>query len=62
MAPKTAAEIETDHALALENARSIRWNPSLGWGLGAGAVVGVVVYFVTVNVLPFFYNAITIIK
>ncbi len=62
MAPKTTAEIEEDHAQALEKARSIRWTPSLGWGLGAGAAFGVLAYFVSVNVLPYFYNAIDIIK
>jgi len=62
MVPKTTEEIEQDHAAALENARNIRWSPSLGWGLGAGAAFGVMAYFVSVNVLPYFYNAIDIIK
>jgi AAT family amino acid transporter len=62
MVPKTAAEIEEDHSRSLEMARSIRWTPSLGWGLGAGAAFGVLAYFVSVNVLPYFYNAIDIIK
>ena len=62
MEPKTAAEIEADHAQALAEVRDIRWSPSLGWGLGAGAAFGVVAYFVSVNVLPYFYNAIDIIK
>jgi amino acid transporter, AAT family len=62
MVPKTTEEIEHDHAAALENARNIRWSPSLGWGLGAGAAFGVLAYFVSVNVLPYFYNAIDIIK
>ena len=62
MVPKTAAEIEEDNTRSLEMARSIRWTPSLGWGLGAGAAFGVLAYFVSVNVLPYFYNAIDIIK
>jgi len=40
----------------------IRWNPSLGWGLGVGALCGVAVYFITLNILPWVYKSITIIK
>ena len=46
----------------MEEIREVRWNPSFGWGLGAGVVAGVVVYFITLGLLPVFYNAIDVIK
>ena len=62
MVPKTADEITADHAARQAMVDDIRWSPSLGWGLGTGAVIGVAFYFVTVWALPLFYGAITIIK
>lgn len=62
MVPKTAAEIESDHAARQAMVDDIRWTPSLGWGLGTGALVGVAIYFITVWALPIFYNAITVIE
>jgi AAT family amino acid transporter len=62
MVPKTADEIAKDHQTVMEEIREVRWNPSFGWGLGAGVVAGVVVYFITLGLLPVFYNAIDVIK
>ena len=62
MVPKTADEITKEHEAATAKIRDVRWNPSLGWGLGVGAVVGVAVYFITIGLLPVFYAAIDIIK
>jgi AAT family amino acid transporter len=62
MVPKTADEIARDHAEHEAMVREIKWNPALGWGIGAGAVAGVALYFVTLRVLPFLYRAIPIIK
>ena len=61
MVPKTAEEITNDHEAkeaALKEARE--WNPSIGWGLGLGAIAGVVIYFIVVSLLPVFYRAIDI--
>jgi AAT family amino acid transporter len=38
----------------------VRWNPALGWGLGAGAVCGVALYFISLKILPWAYKTITI--
>jgi len=62
MAPKTEEEIAADHAAAVAQARQVRWNPSLGWGVGAGALCGLAFYFITLNLLPWFYRSITVIK
>jgi AAT family amino acid transporter len=62
MEVKTESEMADDHAAVTEKIRDVQWNPSLGWGLGAGAVVGVIVFAVTIAVLPFFYESIDIIK
>lgn len=62
MVPKTEEEIAADHRTHLEQIEEVRWNPRLGWGLGVGAVAGVVVYFITLGLLPVFYRAIDIIK
>jgi AAT family amino acid transporter len=62
MVPKTAEEIAQDHAAEKVKLADIRWNPSLGWGLGVGALCGVAVYFITLNILPWVYKSITIIK
>jgi len=62
MVPKTAEEIVADHEAYKAKIADVKWNPSLGWGLGTGAVAGVALYFVTLWMLPIFYNAITIIK
>jgi AAT family amino acid transporter len=62
MVPKTADEIARDHAEHEAMVRDIKWNPALGWGIGAGAVAGVALYFATLWVLPILYHAIPIIK
>ena len=62
MVPKTAEEIAADHAAEKAKLSEVRWNPALGWGLGAGAVCGVAVYFITLSVLPWVYKSITVIK
>ena len=61
MVPKTATEIEHDHAARQAMIDDIRWTPGLGWGLGTGALVGVAIYFITIWAMPVFYNAITVI-
>jgi AAT family amino acid transporter len=62
MVPKTAEEIAADHAAERAHIDDVRWNPALGWGLGVGAVCGVAVYFITLSVLPWAYQNITVIK
>jgi len=62
MIPKTADEIVQDHAAEKAKLAEIRWSPSMGWGLGVGAVCGVVVYFITLNILPWAYKSIIIIN
>jgi len=62
MVPKTAEEIAKDHEAGKALVQDVRWNPSFGWGLGAGAAAGIAVYFIAVLLLPVFYNAIDIIK
>ena len=62
MVPKTADEIAKDHEVEEAMIKDVKWNPSLGWGLGVGAVAGVAIYFITVALLPVFYRAIDIIK
>jgi AAT family amino acid transporter len=62
MVPKTAEEISADHAAEKAKLAEVRWDPALGWGLGAGAVCGVAVYFITLSVLPWVYKSITVIK
>ena len=62
MAPKTADEIAKDHEAISEEIREVRWTPAFGWGLGAGLAAGVAVYFITIGLLPVFYNAIDVIK
>ncbi|MCU0540438.1 MAG: hypothetical protein MUF46_11260, partial [Desulfobacterales bacterium] len=62
MVPKTAEEIAADHAAERAHIDDVRWNPALGWGLGVGAVCGVAVYFITLGVLPWVYQNITVIK
>jgi AAT family amino acid transporter len=62
MVPKTAEEIAADHAAEKAYVGDVRWNPALGLGLGVGAVCGVAVYFITLSVLPWAYQNITVIK
>lgn len=62
MVPKTAEEIELDHEAAKAKIADVRWNPSLGWGIGAGAVAGVAIYFLIIWTLPIISESITIIK
>jgi AAT family amino acid transporter len=62
MVPKTAEEIAAHHQAEIEKIREVHWSPSLGWGLAVGAVAGVVVYGLTIALLPVLYRSITIIK
>jgi AAT family amino acid transporter len=62
MVPKTAEEIAADHQAHVAEIEEVRWNTGLGWGVGAGAVAGVVFYIITINLLPAFYKAIDIIQ
>ncbi len=61
MVPKTAAEIEADHAAHKAAIDEVRWTPKFGAGLGAGVAMGVVFYFVTVWALPAVYEYVNII-
>ena len=60
--PKTAQELAQERAAADEAIAQLRWKPSLGWGLGVGALAGVAIYFIAVALLPVFYRAIDVIK
>ena len=62
MVPKTAEEMAADHAAEQAQLADVSWSPSLGYGLGVGAVCGVALYFVSLGVLPWVYMSITIIK
>ena len=62
MVPKTSEEIAADHAAHEAEIEEVRPNGRFGVGLGAGAVMGVVFYFVTVWALPYFYASIDLIK
>jgi len=62
MVPKTAEEIDEDHAAAKAKLEDVRWNPALGWGFGTGALAGVALYFITVWLLPIVSQSVTIIK
>lgn len=62
MVPKTEEEMARDRAAETDQVKDIQWNPSLGWGIGVGAVVGVGIFAVTIAVLPFLYKSIDIIK
>ena len=59
--PKTAEDLETEHAAEAGAIAQLRWAPSLGWGLGVGVAAGVAVYFISVSVLPALYRAIDVI-
>jgi len=59
---KTAEEIEADHVAHEEQIAEVKVNGKFGVGLGAGAAMGVVFYFVTVWGLPYMYNAIDLVK
>lgn len=61
MVPKTAEEIAAEEHEEAEQIKDVKWSPSLGWGLGAGVVAGIVFYFITVALLPVLYKAIDII-
>jgi AAT family amino acid transporter len=62
MVPKTADEIAADHAALKAQIEEIKTTPQFGLGLGAGTVMGVIFFFVTVWALPLIYESITIIK
>ena len=62
MVPKTAEEIAADHAAERRSWPTSGGIRALGWGLGAGALCGLAVYFVALNILPWVYKSITVIK
>ncbi|WP_321369312.1 hypothetical protein [uncultured Desulfuromusa sp.] len=62
MVPKTAEELAAEHSAHQEQIEEIKPTPKFGLGLGAGAVMGVVFFFVTVWALPYFYQSIDLIK
>ncbi len=62
MVPKTAEELEADHAAQQAQIDDIKPTPNFGVGLGAGTVMGVAFFFITVWALPFFYQSIDLIK
>jgi AAT family amino acid transporter len=51
-----------EHAAERAQIAEVRWNPALGLGLGAGAACGVALYVITLNVLPWAYKTITVVK
>lgn len=61
MVPKTAEEMAADEKEHEEKIADVKWSPTLGLGVGAGALIGVVLYFATINLLPVFYKMINII-
>ncbi len=52
MVSKTEAEVKADREALEAKIRDVRWSPSLGYGLGAGVLAGVALYFVAVWLLP----------
>lgn len=62
MVPKTVEEIEADHAAQQADIDDVRWSPSLGAGLGMGALAGVAFYAFTIYALPGLYAAVDILK
>lgn len=62
MVPKTVEEIAADHEAHKAKIDDVRWNPALGWGLGAGVLAGVVGYFLIVWMIPIISKSVTIIK
>lgn len=62
MVPKTVEEIEEDHAAHQAEIDDVRWSPSLGAGLGMGALAGVAFYAFTIYALPGLYAAVDILK
>jgi AAT family amino acid transporter len=62
MVPKTVEEIEADHAARQAEIDDVRWSPSLGAGLGMGALAGVAFYVFTIYALPGLYAAVDILK
>ena len=61
MVPKTAEEIEQDHREEERTLVEEAPTRSYGWGIGAGVLAGVAVYFLVLAVLPAFYSAIAVI-
>ncbi|KAF1075873.1 hypothetical protein [Halodesulfovibrio sp. MK-HDV] len=62
MVPKTVEEIEADHVAHQAEIDDVRWSPSLGAGLGMGALAGVAFYAFTIYALPGLYAAVDILK
>ncbi len=52
MVPKTSEEIEEDEAEEKAKVNDVKWSPRFGWGLGVGAVCGILLYFILVWVMP----------
>jgi AAT family amino acid transporter len=62
MVPQTAKEISLLEDVKAAQLSRLRWSPAMGWGLAVGCAAGVVVYAVTVALLPVLYRSIDIIK
>ena len=58
--PKTAEELE--HVEEEIVAHDVKWTPNLGWGLGAGLAVGILLYVGVINFLPWIGQTVQIIK
>jgi amino acid transporter, AAT family len=52
----------SESEVAEEATESWSWNPPLAWGVVSGLVIGVVVYVLTINLLPWIGQHFTIIK
>jgi len=61
MVPKTADEMAVEEKAHEQNIADVKWSPSLGFGIGAGALVGIGLYFITITILPALYKIINII-
>ena len=62
MVPKTEEDKAADEASISSSIGDVRLTPIFGWGLASGAVAGIAVYFIIVDLLPILYESITIIK
>jgi AAT family amino acid transporter len=63
MVMKTEEEIARDEEERKTMIADVKWNRSLGWGLGAGAIAGIILFFITIIwLLPAIHNAVTLFK
>ncbi len=61
MVPMTAEEIAEEKAEHRAMVDDVKWTPSVAKGLGLGVLAGIAFYFITVWLLPVFYQAIDLI-